>query len=413
MNTIEWTPQLRFAVALALGFLVGLEREGAKIEKKTMVFGGVRTHPMIAMFGFGCAWLSQIGVAFVLPAGLMAMIALTSIAYVAKIRAERFGSTTEFSAILTFVTGALALLVDIWAAMAVGVLNTILLSEKSSLETWVERLDRAEFLATLKFLLVTLIVLPVLPDQSYTRYQLNPTHIWEIVILVSTIGFVGYFLSKRLGDRVGLWLSGLLGGVVSSTAVTVAVGRTAQKSPERGRAALQAAILASSVMYMRILVLIAVIGPQLIPYIWWKCTILAGAGVVLALLTPGKETTEKGEVAPPLHNPFEITPALLFAALFVVLIVLTSVVRGTLGNSGLIGLGAVVGVSDIDPFILSLARPGETATGVAVSAMIIAMMSNTIAKGVYFGFLVRDERKQTAWRYLLWAAIHIPLVLIS
>ena len=297
--------------------------------------------------------------------------------------------------------------------MAVGVLNTILLSEKSSLETWVERLDRAEFLATLKFLLVTLIVLPVLPDQSYTRYQLNPTHIWEIVILVSTIGFVGYFLSKRLGDRVGLWLSGLLGGVVSSTAVTVAVGRTAQKSPERGRAALQAAILASSVMYMRILVLIAVIGPQLIPYIWWKCTILAGAGVVLALLTPGKETTEKGEVAPPLHNPFEITPALLFAALFVVLIVLTSVVRGTLGNSGLIGLGAVVGVSDIDPFILSLARPGETATGVAVSAMIIAMMSNTIAKGVYFGFLVRDERKQTAWRYLLWAAIHIPLVLIS
>ena len=79
MNTIEWTPQLRFAVALALGFLVGLEREGAKIEKKTMVFGGVRTHPLIAMLGFGCAWLSQIGVAFILPAGLAAMIALTSI----------------------------------------------------------------------------------------------------------------------------------------------------------------------------------------------------------------------------------------------------------------------------------------------------------------------------------------------
>jgi len=413
MNTIEWTPQLRLAVALALGFLVGLEREGAKIEKKTMVFGGVRTHPMIAMFGFGCAWLSQIGVTFILPAGLMAMIALTSIAYIAKIRADRFGSTTEFSAILTFVTGALALLVDIWAAMAVGVLNTILLSEKSSLETWVERLDRAEFLATLKFLLVTLIVLPVLPDQSYTRYQLNPTHIWEIVILVSTIGFVGYFLSKRLGDSVGLWLSGLLGGVVSSTAVTVAVGRMAQTSPERGRSALQAAILASSVMYMRILVLIAVIGPQLIPYIWWKCAILAGAGVVLALLTPRKIPVVKGEAAPPLHNPFEITPALLFAALFVVLIVLTSVVRGTLGNSGLIWLGAVVGVADIDPFILSLARPGDTAMAVTVSAMIIAMMSNTIAKGAYFGFLARGQRKQTAWRYLLWAALHIPLVLIS
>jgi uncharacterized membrane protein (DUF4010 family) len=413
LNIIEWTPQLRFAVALALGFLVGLEREGAKIEKKTMVFGGVRTHPMIAMFGFGCAWLSQIGVAFILPAGLAAMIALTSIAYIAKIRADRFGSTTEFSAILTFVTGALALLVDIWAAMAVGVLNTILLSEKSSLETWVEKLDRAEFLATLKFLLITLIVLPVLPDQAYTRYQLNPTHIWEIVILVSTIGFVGYFLSKRLGDRIGLWLSGLLGGVVSSTAVTVAVGRAAQTVPERGRAALQAALLASSVMYLRIIVLVAFIGPQLLPYIWWKCAILAGAGVLLALLTPRKEAPEKGQVAPPLHNPFEITPALLFAAIFVVLMVLTSVVKGTLGDSGLLGLGAIVGLADIDPFVLSLARPGDTVAAVAVSAMIIAMMSNTIAKGFYFGFLVKTERKQTAWRYLLWAALHIPLVLIS
>jgi uncharacterized membrane protein (DUF4010 family) len=412
MNTIEWTPQLRFAVALALGFLVGLEREGAKIERKVMVFGGVRTHPLIAMFGFGCAWLSQIGVSFILPAGLAAMIALTSISYSAKIHAERFGSTTEFSAILTFVTGALALLVDIWAAMAIGVSNAILLSEKAALETWVERLDRAEFLATLKFLLVTLIILPVLPDQSYTRYALNPTHIWEIVILVSTIGFVGYFLSKRLGDRVGLWLSGVLGGIVSSTAVTVAVGRIAQTAPARGRNALQAAILAAAVSYLRILVLIAVIGPRLVPLIWWRCAILAGAGVVLALLTPRQEAGAKGQAAPPLHNPFEITPALLFAALFVILLVVTSVVRGTLGDSGLIALGAIVGVTDIDPFILSLAHPIDIARGVAVSAMIISMLSNTIAKGVYFGFLVRGERKHTAWRYALWAAIHVPLVMM-
>jgi len=412
MNTIEWTPSLRFAVALALGFLVGLEREGAKIERKTMVFGGVRTHPMIAMFGFGCAWLSQSGVAFILPVGLLAMIALTSLAYAAKIRADRFGSTTEFSAILTFVTGALALMADIWAAMAVGVLNTILLSEKSALETWVEKLDRAEFLATLKFLLVTLIILPVLPDQAYTRYQLNPAHIWEVVILVSTIGFVGYFLSKRLGDRVGLWVSGLLGGVVSSTAVTVAVGRAAQTAPERGRSALQAAILASSVMYLRILVLIAVVGPSLVPYLWWKCVLLAAAGVVLAIATPGRKEGDVPHGAPPLHNPFEITPALLFAALFVVLLVVTSVVRDTLGSSGLIALGAVVGVADIDPFILSLARPGAAAAEIAVAGILVAMMSNTIAKGTYFGFLVRTERKQTAWRYLLWAAIHIPLVLL-
>jgi len=134
--------------------------------------------------------------------------------------------------------------------------------------------------------------------------------------------------------------------------------------------------------------------------------------VLLALLTPGKDPAEAEPAAPPLHNPFEITPALLFAALFVVLMVLTTVVKGALGNSGLIALGAVVGVSDIDPFILSIARPGDTPAAVAVSAMVVAMMSNTIAKGTYFGFLVRSEWKETAWRYGLWAALHIPLVLM-
>ena len=133
MNAIEWTFPLRFAVALALGFLIGLERESTKLEHQKLVFGGVRTHPIISMFGFGCAWLSQVGITFMLPAGLISVATLAAIGYIAKIRAERFGSTSEFSALLTFVMGALALLGDIWVAMALGVVNAILLSEKSRL----------------------------------------------------------------------------------------------------------------------------------------------------------------------------------------------------------------------------------------------------------------------------------------
>lgn len=412
MNTIEWTPQLRFAVALALGFLVGLERESTKAEHRGMIMAGVRTHPMIAMFGFACAWLFQMGVTYLLPAAMLGMIVLTSINYAAKIKLEHFGSTSEISILLTFVTGALALLVDIWAAMAVGVCNAILLSEKAALEKWVEKLDKVEFLATLKFLTVTLIILPALPDQAYTVYQLNPTRIWQIVILVSTIGFVGYFLSKRLGERAGLWLSGLLGGVVSSTAVTVAVGRIAQTSPERAQSALQAALLASSVMYMRILVLIAFISPALVGVLLWRFIALACIGIGLALTVRRGESNTGPATAPALHNPFEITPALLFAALFVILMIVTNIVKNTLGSSGLIGLGAVVGVSDIDPFILSIAHESGLTASVSVAAIIIAMMSNTIAKGAYFGFLVPAARKETAARYLLWAILHIPLVFI-
>ena len=136
LGNIEWTIQLRFAIALALGFLVGLERESMKGEQK-LIFGGVRTNPIISMFGFGCAWLYQIGATFMLPAGLIAIATLTGIGYVAKIRSEKFGTTSEISALLTFIVGALAMLVDIWIAMAIGIINTILLSEKAMMESYV------------------------------------------------------------------------------------------------------------------------------------------------------------------------------------------------------------------------------------------------------------------------------------
>jgi hypothetical protein len=212
LGTIEWTIQLRFIVALSLGFLVGLERESIKVDRK-LIFGGVRTHPIISMFGFGCAWLYQIGVTFMLPAGLLAIATLTGIAYVAKIRSDRFGTTSEISALLTFIIGALAMLVDVWIAMAMGIVNTMLLSEKAMLESYVERLSKVEFLATVKFLLVTLIILPVLPNQEFTPFHINPTKVWQIVIIVSTLGFVGYMLEKKFGAKVGLWLSGILGGI--------------------------------------------------------------------------------------------------------------------------------------------------------------------------------------------------------
>lgn len=412
MTVFEWTTELRFIVALALGFLVGLERESTKFEQQKLVFGGVRTHPIISMFGFGCAWLFKMGVTFMLPAGLLAVGALTSIAYIAKIRSERFGSTSEISALLTFITGALALLVDVWASMAIGVMNTILLSEKAMLESYVERLNRVEFLATMKFLLVTVIIYPVLPNQEFTRFALNPTRIWQIVILVSTIGFVGYYLEKRFGDRIGLWMSGILGGIVSSTALTIAVGRIARKSPERSNSALQASILASSVMYLRILVLIWVVNVAFVPGLWWKLVILAAIGIALSFrVSSDRAVNPEGEI-PALQNPFEIRPAIGFAILFVILSIVTGLARSNLGDSGILVLSAVVGVSDIDPFILSLVQGSDGGMHVFASAIVLAMMSNTIAKGIYFAALGPAVRRQTIWRFALWAALHIPLIIL-
>lgn len=412
MNGFEWTTEMRFVVALALGFLVGLERESTKMEQQKVVFGGVRTHPIISMFGFGCAWLYKVGVTFMLPVGLLAVGALTSIAYMAKIRGDRYGSTSEISALLTFITGALALLVDVWASMAIGVMNTILLSEKAMLESYVERLNRVEFLAAMKFILVTVIIYPILPNKDYTQFALNPTKIWQIVILVSTLGFVGYYLEKRFGEKIGLWMSGIFGGMVSSTAVTVAVGRIAKNSPERAGSALQASLLAGTTSYLRMLILIWAVNVAFVSVVLWKLVFLAVVGIGLSLRVKSvKPAHENGEV-PGLQNPFEIRPAIGFALLFVLLSIVTMLVRSNLGDSGILALAAMVGVTDITPFVLSVVHGANPLVHVLTSAIILSLMSNTIAKGAYFYFLSPVLRKETLWTYGAWTLLHIPLLFL-
>lgn len=415
MISIEWTAQLRFIVALALGFLVGLERESSKSKQKKIILGGIRTYPIISMLGFGCAWLYNIGVQAILPIGLIAVSGLTAISYFTKVQTERLGVTSEVTALVTYVVGALAFLVDIWAAMALGIINTILLSEKSRLEEMVEKLDRVEFLAVLKFLLVTLIILPVLPDKEYTTFHLNPSKIWQIVIIVSTISFVGYFLSKRLGDHIGFRLSGLVGGIVSSTAVSIAYGRMAQKNESISRNALQGSLIASSVMYLRVLILISVINPSFVYTIWWQLVILSLIGFGLSFIKfsirAGKSSFNKESQN--LQNPFEIRPSLMFALLFVVLSVITGWVKMYFGQAGILTLSAIVGITDIDPFILSLISSSNFGINIVASAIIIAMMSNAIMKGIYFAYLASEVRKDTIYRFGLLTIAHIPLIIIS
>ena len=412
MNSFEWTYELRFLVALVLGFLIGLERESASSERKGKVFAGVRTYTIVSLFGFGCGWLYHVKVELAIPFGILAITALVLVEYIAKLKEGRFGWTSEVSALLTFAIGALSLLADVWVPMALGIISTILLSEKSELEKYVDKLDKSEFLAVLKFLLVTLIILPALPNKDYTRFELNPTHIWTIVIMVSTIGFVGYFLMKKFGGKVGLWLSGLMGGIVSSTAVSIAVGNIAKNDPKQGGNALQASMLASSVMYLRILVLIWILNPSMVAYLWWKLISLAVIGTLLSIGVKSKEVSPGVNSVSTIQNPFEIRPAVIFAVLFVLLSVITVLVKQFFGSGGLLTLSAVVGVTDIDPFILSLIRGIQPVQMITISAIIISMMSNTIIKGVYFSVLAKETKKQTYIRYGIWALLHLPFIIL-
>ncbi|MEW6508671.1 MAG: MgtC/SapB family protein [Bacteroidota bacterium] len=415
MEAIEWTVQLRLAVALALGFLVGLERESSQSKHKKVLFGGIRTYPIISLFGFGCAWLFTMGEKSILPIGLIALAALTAISYFSKFQYDQPGVTTELSALLTFIVGALAMLVDIWASMSLGIINTMLLSEKARLEDFVEKLDRVEFLAVLKFLLVTLIILPVLPNQEYTQFKVNPSKVWQIVILVSTIGFVGYILSKRLGEKIGFWLSGLVSGIVSSTAVSIAYGRMVQQNNQIAKNALQGVLVASSVMYLRLLVLIYIINQSIVSSLWWQMILLSISGFAISLINfPTKKyKVSKLDESQKLQNPFEIRPAFIFAVLFITLSFITGLVKEYFGHSGILFLSVLVGVTDISPFVLSLVNSSGFASGVIASAILISIMSNTIMKGAYFGYLAVNVRKETYIRFGIFALVHVPVLVIT
>jgi uncharacterized membrane protein (DUF4010 family) len=412
MPPTEFLSELRFALALALGFLIGLERERSGATKQSRVFAGVRTFTLISLFGFACAWLHNLGLTAAVPVGLVAIAGLAALEYYAKLRENRIGWTTEAAVLLTYAIGALALLAPPWVPLALGIIGTLLLSEKSRLEGLVESLDSAEFLAVLKFLIVTALILPVVPDRAFTQFAINPHKLWLIVVMVSSVGFAGYFMIKKLGTKFGWWLSGLAGGIVSSTAVSVAAGRIAQQQPGQAHHALQAALLASSVMYLRILVLVAFLNGAFVPALAWKLGVLCAAGFVLAwLVRPLAEPGARGP-ASTMQNPFEIVPALMFALLFVVLMVATKLVQAHFGDSALLGLAAVIGVVDIDPFILSLVQSNPEPQRLFVSAILVAMMVNTLAKGVYFSTLARSIRRPALGRFALWAALHLPLAFL-
>lgn len=408
MQAIVWTPELRLVIALALGLLVGLERERARTD--ALHNAGVRTFALASLFGYATAFLWKLGVTAAPAVALVSIAGFGAISYWMKSREARGGWTSELAILLTAASGMLCLLADVWIPMALAILGTVLLQEKQEIQKRVSLLEHHEFHAMLKFLLVTCIVLPVLPDQGYTQFDLNPSTIWKIVVMVSSVGFAGYFLVKKLGGRMGLWVSGLVGGIVSSTAVAVATGRIAQNSPEKGGAALQATLLGSSIMYLRILALVWIVSPTYGMALSWKLPGLCAIGVLFALTA--RVGTEKGhDSMSSLQNPFEIGPAMIFAGFFALFTIATTFVRSLFGASGLLVLALIVGLVDIDPFILSVSR-SSVLDSTLISAIILAMLSNTIAKGLYFGTLAAPVRKQAFLRYGVWALLHLPFAFL-
>ncbi|MHB8500276.1 MAG: MgtC/SapB family protein [Candidatus Acidiferrales bacterium] len=373
-------------LVLFLSFLIGLEREERKVKSEQYRFGGVRSFPLLGLLGYALCLFS--GASLLLPAAGLAVVgAFLWQSYRHKLEGVApAGMTTELSGLLTYAIGALVSHGQYWVATTLTVLGVALLELKSALESLAKRVPGNEILTFAKFLLLTAVILPIVPNQVFGTFGFNPFKTWLVVAAVSSISYGSYLLQVRTQGRGGILMAALLGGAYSSTLTTVVL---AKRSREQSRPHLYsgAMLVASGVMYLRLLALLGIFNRQLLhrlglPFLMLAAVALLGGWLWTRVLDDGG--TKPEQILQP-KNPLELGAAFLFAGLFVGMLYITHLALLYLGRAGLFALAGVMGITDVDPFILSLAEPNSVLTPMSLAggAIVIAAASNNLIKGIY------------------------------
>lgn len=388
-------------LVLFLSFLIGLEREEQKRGGKR-IFGGVRTFPLIGLVGYVMALVSRESPAGVI-AGLLVVGAFMVVSYWHKLQTSTdVGITTEVSGLVVYLVGVLVHLGVIWFACTLVVVNLLLLELKEGLEGLTERLAPDEITAFTKFLLLTLVILPIVPNQEFGAFRINPFRTWLVVVAVSSVSYASYVLLKLVRGRGGIFLSGILGGIYSSTIATVVLSKRAASghNPHDYSGSI---LSASGFMYLRVLVLIWMFNGPLATALWPSFAGLAAVAIGGGWLWHRRPDENERDPATPskAHNPLELRAAFVFAAVFMVMLVATHLAVTYLGKGGIYTLAALMGVTDVDPFIMGLTHAAGVSTTlpVAASGIIIATACNNLVKGGYAYFFARG--KAGLWSLLL------------
>lgn len=382
---------LRLAVATGIGLLIGLEREFAKQVRDPgeepharmgHQFAGLRTHTLIALFGFLATLLAEEWGPWVYLVALAGFFGLVITSYVISGRNGSVGATSEVTAMLTFLLGGLAFQGQLLLAVGIAVLMALLLSFKLPLHRFVKTLTEQDVRAIIEFVIISALVLPFLPNTGYGPYgTFNPKEIWTMVILVSGIGLAGYLLSKILGSGKGTVWAGILGGLVSSTAVALSFARRAREGSGVIPFLALSIIASSAIMFPRVLLEVVVVAPALAGKLWLPIGLIALAGFGVAFAMLRTKSSEEGTEAP-LTNPLNLRVALQFALIYAAVRWLTSFAQERFGDTGTYVAGLLSGATDMDAITLGMARMSND-TGFTHTAMItilLAALSNTLVK---------------------------------
>ena len=372
-----------FLIAMLIGALIGTERQRRMIEDKVRGVAGLRTFILIALFGSLCSALAQhYGSGFAI-AGMAAFTILASVGYATSVSAlGRVDFTAAVATVVTFALGMLAGFPESsLLAVALSIITTWVLATRTITHRYVEALNETDLLDTLKMGIIALVVYPFLPEEPLGPWGvLNPRQVWLFVVMVSLIGYVGYILIRILGTERGLGLTGILGGLVSSTAVASSMAAEVRESRQIMPAAVFATAIASSTMFLRILFIVLVVNRELFFALLPPLLLMTLVGFALSYLlvrksnSPGKDMNVK--------DPFRIIPALEFGAFFAIVLVISKLASLYFGEAGIYAAGVVSGLAETDAIALTMASlAGSTLTShVATTTIILAAVTNTLVK---------------------------------
>lgn len=369
-----------FAASLAIGLLIGLERErhpGAK--------AGLRTFALVGLFGAAAALLSEkTGSPAILIVGLLLVGAMIIAAYARDEEQQEPGTTTVVAVVVCYVLAAMIWLDFESLAVMLAIVTTSLLYFKSELRGITEKLERRDLISILQFAVLTFIVLPILPNHDYGPYSaLNPYQIWAIVVLISGVSLAGYLAMRMVGLRYGAPLLGVFGGLVSSTATTLVYARHDREHEGMRSMSVAVIVLANLMLLVRLAILAAFVSPQslrtLLP--------ILGGGLLLGLAGLGfGKAWRAPDGAPPMpdiKNPTELRTALTFAAIYALVLLLAAWLSDIAGAAGLYAVALVSGLTDVDAITLSSLRlfnMGNLAAGQVAIAVVLAIIANTVFK---------------------------------
>lgn len=380
---------VKIVLVLFLAFLIGIEREEHKKENEQYAFGGVRTFPLIGLIGYAMGVMAQ-GNLLPVTTGFVVVAGFLLLSYWRKLtRSEAAGVMTEMSGLATYVVGALVYYNHYWIAATLAVASALLLELKAALDGLTKRISSEEILTFTKFLLLSVVILPALPDKAFGSFHINPFKTWLVVVAVSAISYGSYVLQRLTRGHGGVILSAILGGAYSSTLTTVVLSKRAAQGEHRHLFA-GSILMASGIMYLRLVVLVGIFNHELMVMLAPAFLVLAAAGCGTGWLWSRRRDAGTSEIQREFEpkNPLELGAAFLFAVLFLVMLVATRLAAAHMGQAGVYGLAAVTGVTDVDPFIMGMTQAAGTITPlqVASASVLIAAASNNLVKGAYARF---------------------------